>query len=408
MHIERKTLRNVFLGVAGCILLYWLLNETESVNSVFSKIYAIMSPFLFGAVLAFIFNVPMRTVESWLRKVKGAKFRRILAVVITLLFVLLIITLVLCLLIPQLVETVRGLVPRLSEFATNAENKVEAIFADNPKIKEWIDKNGIVESFAETIGDVLTKVLANVVSAISNITAVLTNIVISFVFAIYCLCQKETLSRQGRKIIYALLPENIADGTIRITRLTNAMFSNFLSGQCIEVCILGAMFAVCMAIFRMPYIPLVSVLIAVTAFIPVVGAWAGCVCGTFLMLVADPFQAVVFLIMFVVLQQIENNIIYPRVVGTSIGLSGMWVLVAIALGGELFGVIGMFLMIPIAAVIQTVIREFISKKLHEKKINPEKLVPQPPISKESLKIDGDASVDEAIVEDVSQNEQIVE
>ena len=384
MQIEKKTLRNIFLGVASCIILYWLLNETESVSNLFSKFYDVISPFVLGAVFAFIFNVPMRTIEGWLAKIKRAKLRRILAVLITMLFVVLVISLVLCLLIPQLVETVRNLIPRLKEFAANIQNSVELIFEDNPKIKDWIDHNQIAERFAGTLGEVLTKILSNVVSAVSNIGSLATDVVISLVFAVYCLCQKETLSRQGKKIFYAILPEKIADRTIGIIRLTNAMFSNFLAGQCIEVCILGTMFAVTMAILRMPYIPLVSVLIAVTAFIPVVGAWTGCVCGTFLMLVSDPFQAVVFLIMFVVLQQIENNIIYPRVVGTSIGLSGMWVLVAVAVGGELFGVLGMFFMIPVAAVLQTLLREIISERLHSKNISPEKIAPQPPIPKESL------------------------
>ena len=165
---------------------------------------------------------------------------------------------------------------------------------------------------------------------------------------------------------------------MRILRLANATFSNFLSGQCIEVCILGCMFAISMAIFRMPYIPLVSVLVAVTAFIPVVGAWVGCVFGAFLILVANPMQAVWFVVMFVVLQQIENNLIYPRVVGTSIGLSGMWVLVAVAVGGELMGVAGMFLMIPITSVIYTLLRESTNKHLQTKEIPADKLKEQPP------------------------------
>ena len=148
------------------------------------------------------------------------------------------------------------------------------------------------------------------------------------------------------------------------------------------------MFAIAMAIFRMPYIPLVSVLIAVTAFIPIVGAWIGCVCGAFLILVNDPVQAAAFVVMFLVIQQIENNMIYPRVVGTSIGLSGMWVLVAVAVGGELFGVAGMFLMIPVAAVIQTLLRENTNNRLSGKNIPMEKLTvkePEPPVKKVKIK-----------------------
>ena len=196
--------------------------------------------------------------------------------------------------------------------------------------------------------------------------------------AVYVLLAKETLARQGRKVLYAFLPEGASDYIVRVLRLTNSTFSNFLSGQCVEVCILGSMFAISMAIFRMPYIPLISVLIAVTAFIPIVGAFIGCIVGAFLIFVNDPLQAVIFVGMFLALQQIENNIIYPRVVGTSIGLNGMWVLIAVAVGGELFGIAGMFLMIPVTSVIYTLIREVTNNRLNKLTIDPEKLKDQPP------------------------------
>lgn len=374
MRIEKKTLRNVFLGIGACIVLYWLLLETASVSSFFSKLYSVFSPFLVGAGLAFVFNVPMRAIERILAKVKGEKLRRGLAVTITLTLAVLVLALVFYLLIPELAETIKGLGPRLKALVDAWESKVSAFLSDNPKLKEWVDNTGVVGKALEKF----TQILSNTLGAITGITGTLMNVVVSLVFAIYCLCHKETLARQGRKILYALLPETFVDGTIRVLRLTNTTFSNFLSGQCIEVCILGVMFAITMTIFRMPYVVLVSVLIAITAFIPVVGAWAGCVCGTFLIFVANPAQAAIFLVIFVVLQQIENNIIYPRVVGTSIGLSGMWVLVAVAVGGELMGVAGMFIMIPVAAVIQTLLREYINKKLETKNIDPAKLAAQPP------------------------------
>jgi len=203
------------------------------------------------------------------------------------------------------------------------------------------------------------------------------NAFIAIAFSIYALFQKENLARQGRRIVYAVFPEHIGDKIVRVFRLTNSTFSNFLSGQCLEVCILGMMFAVAMAIFGMPYIPLISVLVAITAFIPVVGAWVGCIIGAFLIFVASPMQAVWFVVMFVVLQQIENNIIYPRVVGTSIGLSGMWVLIAGALGGELMGVVGMFLMIPVTSVVYTLIRGWVRKRLKKRPVREEKLEPHP-------------------------------
>ena len=387
MHIEKKTLRNVFIGVIACIVVYWLLNASAQVKSVVNIIKGIVSPFVLGAGLAFVLNVPMRSIEGWLKGIKHANARRLLAMLLTFLGLLLIITLVFLLLIPQLSSTVQSLLPKLTAFLNNVETKGREFLQQNPQVMQWLFDNTDLENlnWAELaqkglsmVGESVSTIFSSAISAIGSVTGALINLVIGVVFSIYCLFQKETLARQGRKLLYAFLPEKFCDQTVRILRLTNSTFSNFLAGQCVEVCILGTLFAISMAIFRMPYIPLVSVLVAVTAFIPMVGAWVGCIFGAFLILVANPLQAVWFVIMFVVLQQIENNLIYPRVVGTSIGLSGMWVLVAVAIGGELMGVAGMFLMIPVASVLQTLLRETTNQKLGMKEIAKEKLEPQPP------------------------------
>jgi predicted PurR-regulated permease PerM len=200
---------------------------------------------------------------------------------------------------------------------------------------------------------------------------------IGLVFSLYCLARKEVLARQGRKILYAFIPEWAADETIRIIRLTNGIFSNFISGQCLEAVILGAMFAIAMAILKLPYIVLISVLIAVSALVPYVGAFLGCVIGTFLILVNDPFQAMVFLVMFLILQQIEGNLIYPKVVGTSIGLPGMWVLAAVTIGGEIMGIMGMLVMVPLVSVFYTLLREITYKRVEARQIDPDKLRDHP-------------------------------
>lgn len=383
MQIDKKTFRNLFLIAAGCIILYWVLHEFERVKAVFNYIGGVVSPFVLGASLAFILNVPMRAIENMLVKVGNKTFRRVLALVLTVLAVLLVISLVFWLLIPQLVETVQALVPKLYTFAEVSGQRIVEFIQSNPKLMELIDLKNFnpsqwIQTLASWLGSRVSDFVGGTFSAISMVSSWLMEVVIAVVFAIYCLFQKETLARQGRKLLYAFLPEGFCDSLIRVLRLTNSTFSNFLSGQCLEVVILGCLFAVSMLIFRMPYAPLVSVLVAVTAFIPVVGAWAGCVLGAFFILVANPLQAVWFVVMFIVLQQIENNLIYPRVVGTSIGLSGMWVLVAVAVGGELMGVAGMFLMIPIASVLFVLLSEATNKRLEKLQIDPEKLKAQPP------------------------------
>lgn len=387
MHIEKKTLRNIFIGSACLIILYWLLHETDRVKAVIGIISGVVSPFALGAALAFIFNVPMRGFERLLKKISNDKLRRALAIVLTMVSVVIVFVGVFLLLIPQLIETVQSLIPKLTTFVLNTEKGITQFLNENPELMEWISQNteletinwsSLVQNAITLVGNSVSKILGGAFSAIGSVAGAVMDVVIALVFAIYCLIQKETLARQGRKLLYAFLPEKTTDRIIRILRLSNSTFSNFLSGQCIEVCILGCLFAVSMAIFRMPYIPLVSVLVAVTAFIPVVGAWVGCIFGAFFIFVANPLQALWFVIMFLVLQQIENNLIYPRVVGTSIGLSGMWVLVAVGVGGELMGVAGMFLMIPFASVIHSILRERTARRLEKRNIDPSKLECQPP------------------------------
>ena len=387
MEMNRKTLRNVFLGVGACILLYWLLHETERFQNVLALLGGVISPFAVGAAIAFVLNVPMRSFERMLSPFANPAPRRLLSVLLTVAAVMLAVLLVFWLLIPQLVATVESLAPRLYDFFMRTGTSVNDFLKNNPELMDWVMANTDLESFdwaglaqkvISMLGSSVSTILGGAFSAIGGVTSALMDLFISIVFALYCLFQKETLSRQGRKLLYAFLPERFSDETVRILRLSNSTFSNFLSGQCIEVVILGVLFAVSMAVFRMPYIPLVSVLVAVTAFIPVVGAWVGCALGAFFILVNDPMMALWFVGMFLVLQQIENNLIYPRVVGTSIGLSGMWVLVAVGVGGELMGVVGMFLMIPVASVLYTLLGEVTHKRLAQREIPAEKLEPQPP------------------------------
>lgn len=387
LEINKKTLRNLFIVVASGIILYWVLHETDRVESLYKLLKGVFAPFITGAAIAFVINVPMRAFEGLLKGVKQDKLRRLIAILLTFIAVLLVLSVVFWLLIPQLINTIQSLIPTLQAFLVRVEDAGRDFLNSNPELMEWIFDNTELENFdwaslaqraLSVLSNSLTTILSGAFLAIGSLAGALINLVIAIVFAIYCLFQKETLARQGRKLLYAFLPEKITDSIIRILRLSNSTFSNFFSGQCVEVCILGSLFAVTMAIFRMPYIPLVSVLVAVTAFIPVVGAFIGCAVGAFLMLVTNPMQAVWFVVMFLVLQQFENNVIYPRVVGTSIGLSGMWVLMAVAVGGQLMGVAGMFLMIPVVSVIYTVLRENINKRLGQMQIEPEKLQCQPP------------------------------
>lgn len=387
MELNKKTIRTLFLGAAGCIVLYWLLHETERITSVFRGAWAILSPFVIGAAIAFVINVPMRAVERRLSKIQKDGLRRALAIFITLILILLVLAGIVCLLIPQVGKTVETLVEKLPVFFNTSVEKINVFLDKHPELSEMIqenidlssiDRESLIQKAVDLISDSLYIVIDRGLSAVVGIGNGVFDAVISFVFALYCLARKEILARQFRRLLYALVPEKAGDEVVRIMRMTNTTFSNFISGQCLDAVILGLMFAVCMPIFRMPYMPLVSVVIAITALVPIVGAFAGCVIGAFFIMVDNPLMAVWFVILFLILQQIEGNLIYPKVVGTSVGLPGMWVLMALSVGGGLMGIGGMLLMIPLASVVYALTREFANKRLKTRNIDPDKLMDHAP------------------------------
>lgn len=393
MRLDYKMLRRIFFGVAGCILLYWLLHEGERVRSVWEFIKKLCAPFVVGAGLAFILNVPMRGIENGLKSIKKAGARRALALVLTLLAVLLVLTLVFQLILPQVITTVQTLSAKLPGFFDGVVSKLRDFVKSNPGMMEWLQTNtdlenmnwsDLIQRAMSVVGSSVASILDKAVLAISNLSTGIFNGVISFVFALYCLARKEILARQARRLAYAFLPEKFCDRAIRVLRLTNETFSCFISGQCLEAVILGCMFAVAMLIFRMPYIPLISVLIAVTALVPIVGAFVGCILGAFFIFVDNPIMALWFVVMFLVLQQIEGNVIYPKVVGSSVGLPGMWVLVAVTVGGNLMGVAGMLLAVPLTSVCYTLLREQTAQRLDEREVDKDKLRDHPPVVRRRL------------------------
>lgn len=387
MQIDKKTVRKLFILVVGAIFVYWLLHETDRFRDFWRAVSNMLSPFVIGAAIAFIMNVPMRAIERKLTFVRSDGLRRIFGIVLTLLCVVLVIAGIILLLIPQITETIQSLIPKLTDFFLRIESNIITFLESNPELIKWVtdstdlkmlEWSSLIQKAATMLKNSVSLIATGAFSAVGSVAGVIVDLVIGLVFALYCLARKEILARQGRRILYAFLPEHFTDEAIRVMRLTNSTFSNFISGQCLEAVILGALFAVAMAILKLPYIPLVSVLIAVTALVPIVGAFVGCFLGAFFILVNDPLQALIFVAMFLVLQQIEGNLIYPKVVGTSIGLPGMWVLVAVTIGGDLMGIAGMLVMIPISSVIYTLLREFTWKRVAERQIDPEKLQDHPP------------------------------
>ena len=394
MQTEKKILRYMFIFLVGAVTLCWIVLDTERAGNFFRNIWGVFTPFITGSIIAFIFNVPMRSVERQLSEIRKPGLRRGVAIILTLSIFFMVIAFVFFLLIPQIQITVESIVATLPEFVRRETANLMSFLDQNPEIKEWvleytqlesIDWSGLVQKVVTVAGEYLTKIVDRAFSAIGSVTSGIVNLFLGICFAFYALARKEILARQCRRLLYSLIPEKWADEIIRVTRLTNSNFSNFISGQCLEACILGGMFALVMWVMDLPYIPLVSVIIAVTALVPLVGAFAGCVLGALFILVESPVQAFTFVVVFLVLQQIEGNLIYPRVVGTSIGLPGMWVLVALTVGGELGGIMGMLIMIPLTSVVYQLLREFTNGRVKALNIPAEKLQDHPPELKSKFK-----------------------
>lgn len=340
--------------------------------------FRIILPFLLGGGIAFILNIPMSFLEEKIfgnRHLKDKKIvkklSRPVCLLLTLAIVIGVVVLVMFVVIPELTRTVISLGRTIQTFIPEAQQFLEKLFTDNKEIQAWLSNlnldvgrltDTVMSFFQNSAGNVLNSTM----SAIGSIVSGVTTFVIAFVFSCYVLLQKEKLNVQVKKVVYAFFPEKRAEWMFEVGSLASKAFSSFFTGQCVEALILGCMFFIVMSILNMPYTMLVSVLIAFTALIPIFGAFIGCFVGAFLILMVDPMQMVVFVVTFLILQQIEGNLIYPKVVGSSVGLPSIWVLAAVTIGGSLMGIVGMLIFIPIVSVVYTLFRASVYKHLKRK------------------------------------------
>lgn len=340
--------------------------------------FRIILPFLLGGGIAFILNIPMSFLEEKIfgnRHLKDKKIvkklSRPVCLILTLAIVIGVVVLVMFVVIPELTRTVISLGRTIQTFIPEAQQFLEKLFTDNKEIQAWLsnlnlDVGRLTDTLMSFFQNSAGNVLNSTMSAIGSIVSGVTTFVIAFVFSCYVLLQKEKLNVQVKKVVYAFFPEKRAEWMFEVGSLASKAFSSFFTGQCVEALILGCMFFIVMSILNMPYTMLVSVLIAFTALIPIFGAFIGCFVGAFLILMVDPMQMVVFVVTFLILQQIEGNLIYPKVVGSSVGLPSIWVLAAVTIGGSLMGIVGMLIFIPIVSVVYTLFRASVYKHLKRK------------------------------------------
>ena len=371
MELNKRTLRTIALLAAGCLLLYWALQNHKALMDLVNWVTGLLRPFLIGSAIAFILNVPMRAFEKWLpAKMKPGR-RRALAMLLVLVAVVAVVALVLGLVIPQLGATVTQIGNQLPLFWTSVQRWALELMDTYPELAAALD---------EAVGGMMTTDWKGLVSTITSwlTSGGAAGLGGTLTAAGYVLAQKERLGTQARMLLYAFAPRARADRVMEVAGLAHRTFSKFISGQCTEAVILGSLFAVAMTLCRMPYVLLISVLIAFTALIPIFGAFIGCGVGAFLILVDDPIQALWFVVLFLCLQQIEGNLIYPRVVGSSVGLPSIWVLAAVTVGGSLMGIAGMLLMIPLASVCYSLLRANTHARLRSRGIDYRTLFPGSP------------------------------
>ena len=371
-----KKIRELIVFTALLVVALW---KFDVVLGVLKTIWDIIFPFVLGGAIAFLTNVPMSFLEKKIfENVKKKnkivrKLKRPISLILTIVLVVGVIALVMFGVIPQLTRTMGTLVTSINDFIPQMQSWIGEFFHNNQEIMNLVDQiefdpDQAIKWGISLLGNGAGNMMNTTMSAVGSIVSGVATFFIAFSFACYILFQKEKLHIQIRKVFFAFLPRQKADTFLKVCSLTYRTFANFLAGQCLEAVILGSMFVVTLSILRMPYALLIGILIAFTALIPIFGAFIGCAVGSFLIFMVNPQQAILFVIVFLVLQQIEGNLIYPHVVGESVGLPSIWVLAAVTIGGNLMGIVGMLVFIPLLSVLYTIFREFVYLRLKKQNI----------------------------------------
>lgn len=354
------------------IFAYWGLNNLEIISGWFGTIYKVFFPFILGFVLAYILNIPTMKIERLLKKIipdkyKKQKLIRFLSILFSLLLMVLVVVFIAFLLIPELIENIELLMKNIPGIIDKAEVFILDLADKYPEVQVQIE-----EAFSK--GGTVTKLLSNIlnyfingaIGFVSDLFSGIVNIFTALIFAVYMLAQKESLVSKIKAMVYAFFDKKKSRKIMEIASLSNKTFTNFISGQCVEAVILGTIIFAVSLLCGFPYAILIGVLTAVTALIPIFGAFIALGVGTLLIAISNPLQAIIFVLVFFIVQQIEGNFIYPKVVGKSVGLSPLFTLLAITVGGNLCGVVGMLIGLPLASIVYTLLKDDINNKLKGK------------------------------------------
>ena len=374
--MDKKLFKSIVWLMVILAVFAWCVVNSSTVAGAIGTILKLVTPFFYGCMLAFIINVLMRPLEKKLHKLLdnnkfGKKLVRPLAIVICLIIVFAVFGLVIFLVIPgfyesivNFVHNVPNYVAKVSQWWASLGAFAAKFGATLPELK--MDTSEVVDTVTKYLSEYGSDLLNDAIAKTSGILSGLVNFVLAIIFAIYILATKETLGDSCTRTLFAFLPEHKAERAHDFARTVDETFTNFVSGQCIEACCFGILSFVGLMIFRFPYAGLIGVVLGFTTLIPVFGAFIGGAIGFVLIALTNPVQGLYFLIFLLVLQQLDNNLIYPRIVGSQVGLPGMLVLLAVTIGGSGFGLIGMLTSVPICAIIHGVYLEYVSNKIEQR------------------------------------------
>ena len=383
MELNKENMKKIRWLIAFAVLLYLGVQNFSVVLKYVKILWGLVLPFVIGGAMAFMLNVPMAFLERHLfgkakkkesKKAKAAtRMARPVSLILSVILVILVVLVVVLVVAPELGKTLVSVVKKVEEDIPLAQKWLTDTFQSDSEIVKWagsieIDPQKIIDTIVSVLKNGADNLVSSTITVTMGLVNMAVNFAIGFVFACYVLLQKEKLGKQVLKAAYAIFPVKMVEYLGHVCTLASKIFASFITGQCIEAVILGSMFFVTMTIGRFPYAMLIGVLISFTALIPVFGGIIGCWVGFFLILMVSPLKAVMFLALFVILQQIEGNLIYPHVVGNSVGLPAIWVLVAVTLGGNLMGIVGMLIFIPLVSVLYTLFREWVYERLDKKNL----------------------------------------
>ena len=362
--MTQKTTRSILMIITYTVLLILFLMKFDWIWGMVMQFVGAMNPFFIGFAIAFALNRPCQFFRSFYSRRLGKKGDRLalpLAVVSSYLCVLVIVFALVSFVLPQVAASVSLFATRLEGYVANLQVWANDLFEyfHAEEILAGIDFSGLDDHLKKLMNGMLavaSDTMGSILAFTGSVMSMVVTLVLSLVFSIYMLAGRDTLLAQCRKLLYAYAPRPWAERIHEVVRLSGVTFTNFVSGQLLEACILGGLCAIGMLFIQPDYAPLIGVIIGISALIPVAGAYVGAILSAFLLMMVSPVRALVFLVFLVILQQIEGNVIYPRVVGTSIGLPGLWVLTAVTVGGGLFGLLGIMLSVPVCSVLYTLLR----------------------------------------------------